>query len=46
VKFSREITTLKYPFLFWKRKNAVKELFAVKRKIKPLAETTPSAKTV
>ncbi len=24
----------------------VKELFAVKRKIKPLAETTPSGKTV
>lgn len=46
VKFSREIITLKYLFLFWKRKNAVKELFAVKRKIKPLAETTPSAKTV
>lgn len=46
VKFSREIITLGYPFLFWKRKNVVKELFAVKRKIKPLAETTPSAKTV
>jgi hypothetical protein len=44
VKFSREIVTLKCPFWFWKRKNAVKELFAVKRKIKPLAGTTPSAK--
>jgi hypothetical protein len=33
-------------FPFCKCKNAVKEFFAVKRKIKPLAETTPSGKTV